>query len=200
MIIALVAAAAAFVAIALLVGTVILVAKFAPEAEPLSPAERAIVLDAEQLAGWMDYAPDPEFETSYKQRLWDGSFEIGYEYQEPDDQSELFVMFNASFEPNVGDSRLSYGAYRAGMTVGTRIAGGAELQEREDLFSWGDESVFGLLLVDGRPAGNYFVGRKGALAVVCMFSGIYFDEAESIAALLEPPLQRTEEFARSGSR
>ena len=62
------------------------------------------------------------------------------------------------------------------------------------LFAWGDESRYGQLQAAGQPFGNIFVARKGNRVVYCVFSGVYFDDAEAIAELLTPALDRLDAY------
>ncbi|MDE0817524.1 MAG: hypothetical protein OSA92_07690 [Pirellulaceae bacterium] len=73
-----------------------------------------------------------------------------------------------------------------------QIIGDADVEviERNDLFSWGDESTFAILSIDGEPFGNMFSTRHGNLAFFIVFSGIYTDDREIAGELLLPALNQ----------
>jgi len=67
--------------------------------------------------------------------------------------------------------------------------GDVELSVRDDLFAFGDGSRFGLLMVDGEPAGNYFGMCHGKTSLMIVLSGFYFDNGELWGELLAPTLE-----------
>ena len=78
------------------------------------------------------------------------------------------------------------------------------LEERNDLFAWGDESRLAVILVGvgggvgvgGKPAGNLFIARKGADVFYLLVAGVCFDRQEAFASLVRPTLARIEARGR----
>ena len=78
------------------------------------------------------------------------------------------------------------------MVKGTEIGAGIEdldFDERPWL-RYGDVSRCALVTRDGEPLGNFFACRKGVRTIVILWSGIYFDEAESFRDIVEPVLDK----------
>jgi hypothetical protein len=167
----------------------------------LAAGERELVVDISHLTGWMNgYTPDPSGETLQKTRYIDDSFEIEYVYDLPEDDEAPYLSHSVTFEPSESDASTTYVSLWGGTKVAFYVFGEVqvEVKEKNELFSWGDESRFGLLLADGQPFGNVFVARKGKRVVYLLVSGIYFDEAESFSGFLSPYLEKLEVFAVEG--
>jgi hypothetical protein len=100
----------------------------------------------------------------------------------------------------VSDAKTTYVSLWGGTKVAFYVFGEVQvdLQEKNELFRWGDESRFGLLLADGRPFGNVFVAKKEKRVVYLLVSGIYFDDTESFSAFLSPYLERLDAFPVEG--
>lgn len=163
--------------------------------EVLAPTaeEEALVLDIDHLSDWMvDYVPDFARETLTKTRYLDRSYELDYTYDVPDDENAPYLSYTLTFEPSQTDAGRTYVSYWSGTRVAFFAFGTSDvtIDERNDLFRWGDESRFGLLTTEGQPFGNVFVAREGNRVVYFLISGLYFDDAEQITALLDPYLKR----------
>ena len=61
-----------------------------------------------------------------------------------------------------------------------QIIGSADVDviERNDLFSWGDESTIAILSIDGEPFGNMLSTRDGNLAPSLSFSLVFIRTIE----------------------
>jgi len=130
--------------------------------------------------------------TRTKTRYLDGSVGIDYEYHDLEDPSAPYLSYSLNLERSVSDATLVYMPMWAATSVGLDFGDSADvsIQERNDLFRWGDASRFGLIESDGGAFGNLFVARKDKTVVFCAFSGVYFTDAESIRQLLSPVLAR----------
>ena len=167
----------------------------------LADGERELVVDISYLTGWMDgYTPSPSGETLQKTRFIDDSFEIEYVYDLPEDDEAPYLSYSVTFEPSVSDAKTTYVSLWGGTKVAFYVFGEVQVdvQEKNELFRWGDESRFGLLLADGRPFGNVFVAKKEKRVVYLLVSGIYFDDTESFSAFLSPYLERLDAFPVEG--
>ena len=167
----------------------------------LAAGERELVIDISHLTGWMEgYTPDPSGETLQKTRYIDDSFEIEYVYDLPQDDEAPYLSYSVTFEPSPSDANTTYVSLWGGTKVAFYVFGEVqvEVQEKNELFRWGDESRFGLLVADGRPFGNVFVAKKGKRVVYLLVSGIYFDDSESFSGFLTPYLEKLDAFPVEG--
>jgi len=167
----------------------------------LAAGERELIVDISHLQGWMEgYTPSPAGETLSKTRYIDDSFEIEYVYDLPEDDEAPYLSYTVTFEPNPSDASTTYVSLWGGTKVAFYVFGEVqvEVQEKNELFRWGDESRFGLLLAEGRPFGNVFVAKKAKRVVYLLVSGIYFDDSQSFSDFLTPYLERLDAFAAEG--
>lgn len=163
----------------------------------LAAGERDLVVDISHLQGWMkDYAPNPAGETLSKTRYIDDSFEIEYVYDLPQDDEAPYLSYTVTFEPDESDASTTYVSLWGGTKVGFYVFGDVqvEVQEKNEIFRWGDESRFGLLRTGDRPFGNVFVAKKGKRVVYLLVSGIYFNDSESFSDFLTPYLEKLDAF------
>lgn len=169
---------------------------FSGQEVALSPEEKRLILDIEALSQWMEYSPNSSAATITKTRYLDGSVGIDYEYQDSEDTSTPYLSYSLNLERTAADATLVYMPMWAATKVGLGFSESANvsIQERNDLFRWGDASRFGLLKSNGSAFGNLFVARKGKTVVFCAFSGVYFDDTESIRQLLSPVLSRLDRY------
>lgn len=174
--------------------------RLASSEEEMTERERALLMNIDELAEWTDYSPDLLAETFYKEKWFDGSYELNYEYDAGVEGLGLYLAYSLTVERTASDARTSYSAYRGGLAIGKVFGGNVSFDERNDLFSWGDVSIFGILNVEGQPAGNYLVAQKDTLVVYCLFSGVYFDDAVSIGELFGPVLARALELEGDSAR
>lgn len=166
--------------------------------EPVTDEDRALAITAERLA---ELSPDLAFDRSRgklrKVRHLDGSRELEYEYESPDDAGQtLYVSFAAGVERTAQDARNSYAGERIGAKIGLRVSGEGRVREveRGDLWRWGDESRCSLLKSNGVVVGNLFMARKGRRLFLLMIVGVCFEDAAPIRELLDPMLERLEKW------
>lgn len=167
----------------------------------LAASERDLVVDISHLKGWMEgYTPNLAGETVSKTRYIDDSFEIEYVYDLPEDEKAPYLSYTVTFEPNETDASTTYVSLWGGTKVAFYVFGEVqvEVQEKNEIFRWGDQSRFGLLLAESRPFGNVFVAKKGKRVVYLLVSGIYFDDTDSFSQFLAPYLERLDAFPVEG--
>jgi hypothetical protein len=163
----------------------------------LAAEERELVVDISHLKEWMEgYSPDPAGETLEKTRYIDDSYEIEYVYDLPENDEAPYLSYTLTFEPSTSDASTTYVSLWGGTKVAFYVFGDVQVdvQEKNELFRWGDESRFGLLVAEGRPFGNVFVAKKDKRVVYLLVSGIYFDDPESFSSFLTPYLERLDAF------
>ena len=159
--------------------------------EPLTAEDRQHLPDIELLAELTDdFAPDENDATVTKMRYIDGSYDIEYEYDSPDDFFAPYIYYCLTVEPNHGDAMTTYGLSWQATKIGMWGEDAEiEIVERNDLFKWGDASRFAIIKADGAPTGNIFVARSGRIVVDMIISGIYFDTPGGFGSLMNPTLE-----------
>ncbi len=156
---------------------------------PLKPGDRAALVTGEDLfaATSRDAPAKPKTEKAQRSKLFDGSVQLEYEYQSK--TPPLYVATTLTLETSLEAAKTSYLTQAVGGAAGVAIgASNVKLEDRDELFRWGDESKLQVLQVDGKPAGNFFVARKGTRVFLTIFSGVYFDDPEAFRSLVEPKL------------
>jgi hypothetical protein len=177
-----------------LLGACIVVVALLPGTKlPIDDADRAVVLTATDLAEWL---PDAEVDeagaTFEKTKDLFGVYGIEYEYSS--DVPGLFVNTTVSLEPSVSDAQTTFSVTKLGLNVGIAIEtkDGMTKVERNDLFTYGDESANFLLEMNGQTVGNAVVVRSGRRTFFVIFAGVYFEDAEDLDAVLAPHLAALE--------
>ena len=173
---------------------------FTPAEGTVDPRQRRLVVDISAVAAQIDdYVPQPRRETLRGRRYIDGSLEIEYAYARSDaDDIYLRSTFIAAATPAEAKA-----VFRRCWEVNPwqKALFGAKkvvLEERDDLFAWGDESRLAVIFVGvgagvgGKPAGNVFIARKGADVFYLLVTGVCFDRQEAFASLVRPTLARIE--------
>jgi hypothetical protein len=147
---------------------------------PVEEPDKAVMLRAADLVPFGYGLTDTQrFETFDKSRYFDGSWEITYEYETPESETEHSMYLNATvgLERTGADAIVSYGALKTAMKYGLK-ANGVEATERPKFYTYGDASEFYVLEKDGNPIGNLFAVRHGSRVYLLLVSGMYFDDAE----------------------
>ncbi len=160
---------------------------------PLEPNERAVLVTARDLFAM---SAQPELylqaqETGEREDLIDGSATLTTEYQSQ--KPPIYVVSQVALEPSERAAKLTWQAQSIGGFMGLAVeSNDIVLVDRDDLYSWGDESKSQLLTIEGKPVGHFFVFRKGRRVFMAIFTGVYFDDASPLAALLTPKLEAME--------
>lgn len=153
----------------------------------VSDAQRG--LTGEHLAAYYD---DSELDGGtlelVRTRYLDGSYDVSVDYEVAD-----FVVTSSlySVERRASDALSVYGGLLVTGPLMETMAD-IELQDRDDLFDWGDNSNSKVILVDGEPSGHVIVARKGKVAFMVTLAGAYEDDAQRLEALLQPVLDSAE--------
>ena len=167
--------------------------------EPLGPNDQAAIVDIDMFLDWSgdSYVPDYRGEKIIKTRFFDGSYDIDYDFDVPEDQNAPYLNCNITIEKNNVDAKTSYVSMWAGALIGMQMLGDVDVEviERNDIFRWGDESTFAILSIDGEPSGNMFSTRKGNRVLFIIFSGIYTDDGEAVSDLLLAALNQLHTYA-----
>lgn len=170
--------------------------KVVPTAE-----EAQLVVRIEHLAEYLEhFTPEPSMVAFTKTVYFDDSYELDYEYDDPDD-SAPYLSFTVTVENDAGDANATYAGEWIGLRAGLAIgAEGVSVKEDDDVFRWGDHSNFGFLVFDERPTGNVFAARKNNVVVALILAGMYFEDGEAFGELLDPVLENIEQGLVLGGR
>jgi hypothetical protein len=158
----------------------------------LAADERELLVTVEDVAALYDEdeLSVGDAEGTFKRGGWLGSKELEYEYDDSADDG-LYLMSSLTVERSTKEARETYLGMQLGMKVMLSVGdSGVTREERNDLFRWGDDSKHYLLMFEGAPVGNVFVGRKGRHVYFLSLGGVALDEPESLQALLGPKLER----------
>jgi hypothetical protein len=152
---------------------------------PIEDGDRRRVLTIEQLRPYGVELPEDfaKYERLERTKWLDGSTEVEYEFDAIDELGLPYLFSSAERHPSKSDACMSFSAGNLGLKIG-----GVELTERNDLFSFGDKSRFGILVNEGEPVGNYFAMCHGKTAFMVIVGGVYFDDTESWTELVQPTL------------
>lgn len=153
-------------------------------------ADRPLLVTKQDLAG---FGVDPDTfqgqETFRRNHYFDGSMEVEYEFETPDDATAALSLHTiVGFEKTVADAIDSYRLLQGGIGAGTQVGGGP-LREVPDFYRWGDESYCAVVPGRSGPAGNVFITRQGKKTFLVAIVGIYFDDPKAWDVLVRPKLE-----------
>lgn len=169
-------------AIVLFIGGSSLLYTYTAKEVPVDDADKAILLEAHELAEWAgDFEPNAQAETYTKQRYFDGSYDIEYEYED----DEVYISNLQSVESKVTDATSAYAVGMAAAKMSFKSQG-FTLNRRDDIFSWGRTSEFYLLELEGDISGMLFFFRDRERYGTIIVAGYYSDDRESVEQLLGP--------------
>lgn len=173
-------------------GAMALFAYFTAAELPVTAADRSVLVTAEHTADWVDdFVFRPELETATKKRFLDGRHELVYFYHDPD--NGVYIYCTVGYEPKEADAHLTYVGQKGVASLDLKMSDDIKVENRDELFRWGDESSFALLTSDGEPVGNMFTARKGRCTFHLIVGGaFYFEDGEIFAAFVERPLGQLE--------
>lgn len=155
-------------------------------AKPVEPGDRALLVTAGRLAEFGLELPDgyERHESLKREHVTGGAILIEYEFDGDDDDAPFYVYSLAELHRTPGDACRSFAAGN----IGLRLSG-LDLTERDDLFRYGEKSRFALVENDGEPVGNLFNMCRSRTALLVMFVGLYFDDADLWRELVTPHLE-----------
>jgi hypothetical protein len=157
--------------------------------QSVEQSDLPLLLRAGELKGYgVNIHEHERYESFRKTRYFDGSMDVDYEFQTPEDAPEpLYLSVTVTFERTVRDAKASYLVQRGAAVVGGKI-GGIETETLQDFFDYGDDSYFGLLKGEKGPVGNVFGTRVGRKVYFTFLAGVYFDDPQGWAEWVTPKL------------
>ncbi|MCU0752856.1 MAG: hypothetical protein MUC40_07525, partial [Akkermansiaceae bacterium] len=131
---------------------------------------------------------------------FDGAVELSYEYDDPRDEAP-YLNASLHYEPKLSDSAANFMVLWQGAKLGLKFSGtNSGLEERSDLFRWGDASRMAFLTQDGGRYGILFCARKGRRVYLLITSGAVLEDPEELDAFLRPKLESAAAVAIAGAR
>ncbi|HSE34014.1 MAG TPA: hypothetical protein VLA93_20745 [Pyrinomonadaceae bacterium] len=154
-------------------------------------ADKALLVQATDLVpygyGFQNIA---KHETFKKSRDIDGTVEIEYEFETPDNEVEhsLYLDVVVTISRAKSDARVSSGAEKIGILAGLKFQGIVQ-EEKPGFYKYGDSSDFFVLKKDGTPIGNYFSVREGTKTYSILLAGMYIEDPDVWKELVEAKLK-----------
>lgn len=164
------------------------------------PQDEAVLVTAADISQFVgDFVPNSSREKITRNKHLDGSVELSYEYDDTNNEEAPYISYTVFTEASESDAATEFDTLWAATELGMKIGGGSSVSvsERNDIFTWGDKSRFGIMTVDGQPAGNLFVGRQGKFVVVFIIANIYFED-DAFADLMMPYLDGLRTYDGTG--
>jgi hypothetical protein len=163
----------------------------ASKSQPVTAEDRTLLVTTDDLAVRVEgFETQPRVEQLTKKKGLDGSIALEYEYKPAD--GTLFLNTTVTTERTASAASTNYASLRVGHGLGFSMSADQQtkMEDRNDLFSWGDESHHALITHSGKPVGNLFAARKGRHIYSFMVVGVYFDSTETLGDLLLPKLEK----------
>jgi hypothetical protein len=126
--------------------------------------------------------------TVTRTRYLDTSYEVSVEYTHQD--FEVSTVFSVELRPS--DAREVFTGIALTSNL-VEVAADVELQDRDDLFDWGDQSSSQVMLADGQPIGHLIHARQGRALFSITLAGLLVDDPQEMKALLQPVLDAAEQ-------
>jgi hypothetical protein len=166
----------------------------------LTGDQRAALHQAADMRKWHDFEVDESCEIWSGERLFDGAVELSYEYDDPADDAP-YLNASLHYEPKLSDSVTNFTFLWQAAKIGVKFSEtSTEVEDRHDLFRWGDASRFAFLSHDGERSGMIFCTRKGRRVYLLMIGGFALEDAREIDAFLRPKLEAVFTVAIDGAR
>ena len=153
--------------------------------QPVTAADRELLITGQQVGATVPgFRFRKDKETVTKKKLFDGSIELFYEY----DDDNLWVTCTVSVETQVSDAKVAYSAAVAGNNLGVSFQG--TLDNRSAEFRWGDELRYAVVKSEKGTLGHVLTVRKGKVVYDLVIVGIYFDNTETFRQFVTPKLNK----------
>ena len=158
-------------------------------AQPVTERERAMFLEAADLAEWgYEGEVRAQDEKVRHVRSFDGTRELTYEYESPDPQQPLYVNVSVTLQGNIVSARLQGVAQDVGIGIGLR-QGGVTERPMTGGQVWGDASELEALMLGDDVVGHRFSARSGRRTYHLVMSGLYTDDAATWDEMIGPQMQ-----------
>jgi hypothetical protein len=159
---------------------------------PVREDEKALFVRAGELTEYGLESADARYETFTKTKLFDGSFQVEYEYEVPENApgSHVFLYSCITVERKKSDAIASQGVEQAGIAIGM-LGSDVSLVEVENFYTYGDSARFyDIKNKAGAKVGNYFTARDGAKVYSVIIAGFYTEDREIWVEMIGDKLER----------
>jgi hypothetical protein len=159
---------------------------------PVREDEKALFVRAGELADYGLEHADARYEKFTKTKLFDGSFQVEYEYEVPENApgDRVFLYSCITVERKKSDAMASQGIEQAGIAVGM-LGTDVSLEEVKDFYTYGDSARFyDIKNKGGAKVGNYFTAREGAKVYSVIIAGFYTEDREIWVEMVGDKLKR----------
>jgi hypothetical protein len=165
------------------------------KSEPISAAEKALLLTVEDFADLGIEKFDPGRGIFAKEKNIDRSQELNYEYESDSSAGEtpFYLYCSISLEKSKSDTSLTQSAQKIGLLIGFKKSGVKE-KPLVTFPKYGDQSSMGLLEKDARPIGNVFMMVSGNKNYFLVFSGLFIDDPQVWNKVFGPKKELFEKF------
>lgn len=151
----------------------------------LKEGDRDLVLKIGQLKPFGLNIPQgfEAHERFHRQESTNGSQAVLYEFFDP--SGSPFLSSTAETHPSNEDACESVSTAHLDISAGLDEE---NVSLRDDLYRFGDQSRFGLLMAEGQPFGNYFAMCQGNTSFKVILGGFFFTNGNRWGDLIEPTL------------
>lgn len=129
---------------------------------------------------------DPKCAKYTWKRNLDGTAEIEFEY-DCGENAKISITSGVEIGRDERDARESFTLTIAAYKTGAKI-GGATLEERPELLTYGEQRYAAFLRNNNRTVGNVLLLRQGRVLHSLVIAGLYFDDPDDIQDLFAPLL------------
>lgn len=138
---------------------------------------------------------DTEYEDMGKTVYFDKSFDINYEYSDPEDEG-IYISITVNYEPKMSDAMIGYNMGATGSKAVIGLMGGDEItfDDKSTEFKWGDRSTLYFILNEGEPVGHIFTTMKGKYNYDLLATGFAYETVEEFEEVMGPKLKAFEDF------
>ena len=146
---------------------------------PITDRDRELLVTVHDIAPYYeDFEPSAEFEIFNKERYFDASQELTYEYDSPRDD-EPYISVTITHERKRSDAMLVYSVEWSAQKLGLNIYDqNFNLVEDNAFYTVGEASRFGHIKLDGATLGHVLVTRKNNSIYCFTISGYTIDDPD----------------------
>ena len=183
-----------FLSVACCIGLVVVAA--IGQDEPLSDAERELLIDPQELGTSLGYdlQANPA-QVKYTKNKSLGITTITLEYESPDDAAVPFYLnHELTYEPTVQDARDTFNIGKVVLNQGVElfVGPGAEYVDANDLYTCCDESASQIFTIRDEASGemvevgHLFIMRSGSITMTLLYVGPVSHDPQQWRDLLDP--------------
>jgi hypothetical protein len=145
---------------------------------PVTNQDKNVIVRATDLIQYFDdFSPLEAHETFEKLKYLDGSVDLDYEYDSPN-EDDPYITATVTHDNSKSDASATYMIEWSAMRLGLNIGDGDnDLVENNSFYSAGDESRFANMTYAGEPAGHLLVVRQGNSVYAFAIMGFLIEDS-----------------------